>query len=659
MTDVIKKLALALLVALFVGVAGSSGGTINAASCNLTDVNAVINGRKHKAVDGDVIQIPAGQCTWTSGVNVGGIGITIQGAGTANSSPTQMGAAASQTTIIDNRPTFSNTGLIGMSPKQGNSTARISMLNFTPSNTTGAVKYGPLIEISGSCNVGAGCPNARIDNITIAGTYGGITFKDGYVWLNDVFGVADHNTVGDLSHPGWIFINVGFGHYQGIGDYGDNSWAQPDTFGTSFAFYLENNVLNNFNGVDTGLFENGGSRYVCRFNQLNISSQALNTLVPGICAGHGTETGGRTIRGTRQEELYGNTINCNTAGCFNAFGFRSATARAFGNTYTGTHGVSYAADMQAQRTFRSTSEKGTGSFGMCDGTGPFDANDGVVYYSGAIASATAINGGTFPSTDFTIVPTGAPGWTSGQWLYSAAGAYSFHDVTGYASSEGVAGPWGTEIDANTTTSISSGWNSGNGRDIPHVGDTFQILRATVCLDQPGRGAGLLIKNGTPVLASTGKPGPANEVLDPIYFVDEHVLTPFIGNLSNNFMLTYSGDGSGVNGKFQRNRDFYTPTTGQTAQTSSTSPFNGTTGVGWGPLSLRPPTCTSGVAYLATDQGRWNTSGNSFGNGVLYICTSNTWPGSPSYVPYTYPHPLVTTSPVTAPPPPTNPAAVVD
>ena len=55
-------------------------------------------------------------------------------------------------------------------------------------------------------------------------------------------------------------------------------------------------------------------------------------------------------------------------------------------------------------------------------------------------------------------------------------------------------------------------------------------------------------------------------------------------------------------------------------------FNGTSGVGVGPLASRPATCTTGVGYWATDES------------ILYRATAtNTW--MVYYKPYTYPHPL--------------------
>lgn len=67
-------------------------------------------------------------------------------------------------------------------------------------------------------------------------------------------------------------------------------------------------------------------------------------------------------------------------------------------------------------------------------------------------------------------------------------------------------------------------------------------------------------------------------------------------------------------------------------------FNGTSGIGVGPLSARPSSCTAGVGYWATDQGEWN-SRQSGPDGLLYRCSAtNTW--TAHYTPLAYPHPLV-------------------
>lgn len=89
-------------------------------------------------------------------------------------------------------------------------------------------------------------------------------------------------------------------------------------------------------------------------------------------------------------------------------------------------------------------------------------------------------------------------------------------------------------------------------------------------------------------------------------------------------------------QIKANREYFNAVSAS-AQTSPTSPFNGTTGMGFGTLANRPTTCTTsteagaGVGYFATDTGA---------QGTLYTCSAtNTW--SLYYTPFAYPHPLVT------------------
>jgi hypothetical protein len=125
------------------------------------------------------------------------------------------------------------------------------------------------------------------------------------------------------------------------------------------------------------------------------------------------------------------------------------------------------------------------------------------------------------------------------------------------------------------------------------------------------------------------PGPYSQAFRPAYFWD---------NLSGS--AQFAIDNSGLSTWLAGNRDWYTTDT----------TFTGTTGVGEGTLANRPSTCTTGVAYWATDQGEWN-SRKAGPDGRLYRCTaSNTW--TLYYTPYPYPHPWQGAGP-TAPAPPTN------
>jgi hypothetical protein len=160
-----------------------------------------------------------------------------------------------------------------------------------------------------------------------------------------------------------------------------------------------------------------------------------------------------------------------------------------------------------------------------------------------------------------------------------------------------------------------------------------------CLDQPGRGQGDLITGWFPskVNSTTGTIYWPHQALEPIYMWNNigSIVAGWGGSLYSN----------NTGGRVVANRDYYPSASG--VQTSPTSPFDGTSGTGWGTLANRPTTCTPGVAYFATDQGSWNTStSNPYGvqqngaSGVLYKCTApNTW--TLYYTPYVYPHPLVT------------------
>lgn len=218
----------------------------------------------------------------------------------------------------------------------------------------------------------------------------------------------------------------------------------------------------------------------------------------------------------------------------------------------------------------------------------------------------------------------------------------------------------TRINNNTysQSGTPSGWGycgtAFDGRGSNWDGGTALGTDTTTgypCLDQPGRGQGDLIQGGFPnkVNANTGTIRWPNQSLEPIYIWNN------VGGVVAGWGGSYYANLSG--GRVAANRDYYPQASG--IQSSSTSPFNGTSGTGWGTLANRPSTCTQGVAYFATDQGSWNTStSNPYGvqlngaDGVLYKCTAtNTW--TLYYTPYTYPHPLTQTGSPSALPAPGN------
>ena len=226
---------------------------------------------------------------------------------------------------------------------------------------------------------------------------------------------------------------------------------------------------------------------------------------------------------------------------------------------------------------------------------------GVVYYTGTNSgSGQTLTDTTKSWTTNQFIPTGAP--------------YSVYDMTG---------GWWAEIASNTANTLTIQQSIPEQSNNFNNGDSYQILRATVCADQGGRGAGAYVSgsNASPAAA-------LSQALDPIYEWDDTASNLYQGNIGTD------------TGRTIANRDWYTDNSNGSphAQTSPTSPFNGTSGVGFGTLANRPTTCTPNVGYFATDQGTWNTSGNGFGQGELFVCNAtNTW--TVHYIPYTYPHPL--------------------
>lgn len=558
-------------------------------------VNNCINGPGHVAVAGDTINIPAGSVTWTSGISKSGVGFNIIGSGVPNSLPSQFGQGTVNTSITQN----TTAALFNISNVPVGQTMRISSLNLAPQ--AGLTTENMPIEISGTCD-STGCPNVRVDNINFDAAYTNDPAAADMA-INNLYGVLDHNNANGTGEGApAALVQSSFSAWLGVGANGDNSFAAPDSVGTLSNLFLENNHLNNARGTenDVGFNGLGGDRTVVRYNLSD------NTSAIGIFNSHGTAWTGRD-RGSRQKEVYRNTVNCVYSGGCGGGSYNSGTGYVFQNHFVATSPgfFNHYFTIDSPRVWRAVA-----SWGYCDGTGNYDTNDGTVYATGTVTSGSG-------SSSFTDT---SKSWTTNQWTPNGA-PYAIHNT-----SQAFGGALSSNT-SNTYTMAENGpfgqtWVAGNG---------YQILRSSVCLDQAGRSGGTLLSGTAGPNGGPTPTGANNQTLDPIYEAAD--------TNSGGFGVPVAP----VAPTLIANRDYYAEASNQTAQTSATSPFNGTSGTGHGLRSLRPTSCTSGTAYLSTDQGSWNQSGDGLGSGVWDKCVGGVWQNA-AYTPAIYPNPLVSGTP---------------
>jgi len=392
---------------LFGGSVCRAQGTYTAASCNQSDVNAVINGPTHTAINGDTIIIPAGTCTWTSSITIT-VAIDITGTGTPNSGGGTSGAGASNTTLIDNIGSGS-LGFFLFTNLSVGQTAKVELLTLAAASGAAADSLISSMQFTGTCTTTAPyCPNARVDNITFgANTWEG-PLEACLIVTDNVFGVADHNTSTETSAGGSpCLVDVNYSGWQGVGQWGDNSFGSADTFGTNQTFYIENNYLSGVRGSENDVstqnsFNNvGGSRYVCRFNTV------VNMSTTGLCSAHGTAWTGRP-RGQRQVEVYYNTVGIGAAGCDSVDGLNAGVGYYFSNSVSAPGGGCNQFVSLDIPTFIKTAPP----WGSCNGTGlydqiPFTSTSACIDQVGS-GVGRLLQGATTP----VLLTTGVAGWPS-------------------------------------------------------------------------------------------------------------------------------------------------------------------------------------------------------------------------------------------------------
>lgn len=286
--------------------------TIVSTSCSQQHVQAAID----RAVTGDTVNVPPGNCTWTIAINIPDTKrIKLQGAG-------------KYATVI--AVDISS----GWAISANYSGARITGFGFNMINGADA------INIRGT--------NWRVDNCkfnnpsTIESRVG--IFANGGS-LNDIlYGLVDHCE----------FFNSKVLVMGNLALLAHKIWARGLELGSEKATYVEDNTFT-FTKSGNCMDANVGGAYVFRYNTVIDSSLEAHS----VQGNH---------RATRKWEIYGNIFSQVNRGMWVPMFLRGGTGVVFNNTLTGAWGApGIALDNVRSCETRDTS-------GMCNGSSPWDGN---------------------------------------------------------------------------------------------------------------------------------------------------------------------------------------------------------------------------------------------------------------------------------------------
>lgn len=251
-----------LLIACVLSVLSSSEGeaaTVNAASCNRSDVQTAIN----SAQNGDTVIVPNGSCTWTGDI-VFSKGIRL------------LGETKGSVNITHSAGTLN---LVSVTTNASNS-VEIANLNFLAGSVSGTAEY---LSVAGS-----GKPALIHDNY-----FQNKGFTVGCIKWSAVGGVVWNNVFESLEANG-----SGGGCFQLKSESLGSSWATASTMGTADTngtsnVYIENNTFRKI--ILQAIDVDDNMRVVIRYNTFDNSGFVY----------HGADT---STHGVRHVEVYNNTF---------------------------------------------------------------------------------------------------------------------------------------------------------------------------------------------------------------------------------------------------------------------------------------------------------------------------------------------------------------
>lgn len=258
-----------------------------AATCDSTDIQTQLDA---SAAAGDTVTVPAGSCTWTSGVSYSNKSIALIGAGRTLTHITLRVNSAIQTGTSD--------------------TSRVSALHLISESGTSWTNY---INVRG--------PNFRADNNRFENQNGGTNTKVA-VYFNADVGMAAPSGVCDTN----IFDNTRVIQHGNLSLTGQmllwndaSTITAPST--TTGVVYVETNTFTVASPTANNIVDaNQGGRYVFRYN----------TIVNSTAEAHSVQG---NHRGTKSWEVYNNVFTGTGAVPSHGMFLRGGTGIAFGNTF--------------------------------------------------------------------------------------------------------------------------------------------------------------------------------------------------------------------------------------------------------------------------------------------------------------------------------------
>jgi hypothetical protein len=310
-----------ILVALFIGCMlytfDVGAATRTAATCSLSDITTAYNA----ASNGDIVAIPAGNCTWSGNLNL-------------DKQVTLRGASANGTVI-----TTSSTAVAFAT------SVRITGIHFVGSSTSAHIIQG----------YGT---NVRIDNNLFTGSASMVIwFQDGHTST----GVVDSNTFNINAGSQIVYV-------KGPDVSTNTAYQTPVDYGSANWVFIEGNTVTSLNSSGIEMFENqNAGKFVVRWNTI---TEAPGTQMTTLFEQHNTNCWGSVegkcsdgISGGKAQIVNNNKINFTSSGWHRFLYWRTGTGLFYNNVFDYSGGSDAATTYAELANYRAYS-------GCIDGSTP-------------------------------------------------------------------------------------------------------------------------------------------------------------------------------------------------------------------------------------------------------------------------------------------------